>query len=279
MPLAKFVLHVRPHPNSHHLRSLHNDFKPHPCASRTSFLSQGNITVLQTNNAASHSFLFLLPSKPELLSNQLHRPPCENIDEGIRHGLAHVPIRRMQKVNKLQMDFNTFTVSCCVTLSNLALTNCFGYIFNFVQFSHNFQESQSRLNSLMQIMHIFPMNFECFHIIVDACHFRSCQNSSTRNWQHGALHGAHVHEASMCVMLFRPALQNKLCVTYGPALWPPGPPRPGKNPCTTQPHRDSRRRRPPTECPARPCGTSLGAPSDLPGGILCTQLRHACEVA
>ena len=100
---------------------------------------------------------------------------------------------------------------------------------------------------LLQLIHIFPMDFQCFHIALAGCHFQSLRKSSTRQWQHDALQGAHVHETSVCVMYVAPrfgtnissfcrcskyvtfsitfcapVLQNTLCVTYGaPRRSPP----------------------------------------------------------
>ena len=93
---------------------------------------------------------------------------------------------------------------------------------------------------LLHILHIFPMKFQCFQIALAGCHFQSLRKSSTRQWQHDALQGAHVHETSLCVMYFALrsgpkissfcwcskyvtfsitfcalVLQNTLCVAYG----------------------------------------------------------------
>ena len=125
------------------------------------------------------------------------------------------------------------------------------------------------------------MNFQCFQIALAGCHFQSLRKSSTRQWQHDALQGAHVHETSLCVIYFAlrsgskilsfcscskyvtfsfifcaPVLQNTLCVTYG-APRPSLPSRlwggllatwatkPGQEFRATPPRLDSGRPRPP----------------------------------
>ena len=152
-----------------------------------------------------------------------------------------MPIWRVQKWYIFWTNFNNSTLSWYVTFKNLLLTIGFGYIFKIALFLYNFHESWSWLILLMlQIIHIFPMHFECLHIALVTRHVRSLLKRWTRHWQHGALQGAHVRETSLCVMYFAPwfvtnicsfcwcskyvtfsltfcapVLQNALCVTYG----------------------------------------------------------------
>ena len=131
--------------------------------------------------------------------------------------------------------------------------------------------------------------FQCFHIGLVACYFRSLVKSRTRHWQHGARQGAHVHETSVCVTYFAPwfvnnicsfswcskyvtfsltfcalVRQNTLCVTYG-APRRSLPSRLWGGPLATW--------------AAKPGQTSPWAYSDLPSSILRSRLRHAYEVA
>ena len=110
------------------------------------------------------------------------------------------------------MDFNNFSFCSCVTSQNRALTNGFGHIFVLLQFFHDRQASLPSLNFIMyQLMHIFPMLFQCFHVNTCYYHFSKFAKSATRHRRHDALTCAHVQKVSVCVTSGAPRFGTKNC--------------------------------------------------------------------
>ena len=97
-----------------------------------------------------------------------------------------------------------------MTFKNLALTNGFGHIFVLLDFLHAHEASLPSLNFIMrQLMHIFPMFLQCFHVNACCSHFSMFAKFTTCHRQHDALKCAHVQKVSVCVAYGAPRFGTK----------------------------------------------------------------------
>ena len=121
-----------------------------------------------------------------------------------------MPILWCRKCYKFPMNFNNFTCCYYVTFKIVALTNGFGHIFILLQLFHDRQASLPSLNFIMcQLMHTFPMCFQCFHVSTRECHFSMFENFTTRHGSHDALQSAHVPNLLLCVACGAPCFESK----------------------------------------------------------------------
>ena len=110
--------------------------------------------------------------------------------------------------SKWILTFSLFAVQWPST--NIAPTIGFSYSFIFVHFLHHRQGSLPSLNFIMrQLMRMFPMCFQCFHVSTGECHFSMFENSTTRHGSHDALQSAHVPNLLLCVAFSAPWFETQ----------------------------------------------------------------------
>ena len=78
---------------------------------------------------------------------------------------------------------------------------------------HDLRDPLSSSNfTAYQIMHIFPMNFQCFHVNVAWRCFCQVDKMITTRSLRDTFNGAHVHEMLLCVTYFAPSFGSHFCI-------------------------------------------------------------------
>ena len=103
------------------------------------------------------------------------------------------------------MKFNNSIFYTYVIFKNITLTNGFGYIFMLAIFLLDRHGLLPSLNYIVvQIKHMFPTFFQCFHVKTGGRQFWPLVKFTKPHRRHDALQGAHVRKVSVCVTFFAP---------------------------------------------------------------------------
>ena len=114
------------------------------------------------------------------------------------------------------MNFNNFTFCYHATFKNLALTNGFGHFFVLASISLHVDD-RLRLSyfTCCQLLLIFPMKYQHFHIDIVRLRLRQCHRSSTAKLNAEAFKSARGPKVSLCVTFFAPSLGSIIRLISG----------------------------------------------------------------
>ena len=114
------------------------------------------------------------------------------------------------------MNFNNFIFYDHATFKNLALTIGFGH-FSVLAWILLHVDDRLRLSYFMwcQLLHVFPMKYQHFHVDIFRLHLRQSHRSRTARLNAEAFKCARGRKVSLCVTFFAPSLGSMFRLISG----------------------------------------------------------------